>query len=177
MKRTVDFLKVVAVLALLLAVTTTVYAAATFGGSTGPAFLNPGYRFTAQVTALSNPHGNVCLSYTINGVAQPAINCTCTAPDCNTATNLGQWVCTIPANINSASITWDISAYPGNSCSGNKAQGPTGSFTTGPNALKLATLAAQEAPASSYAAIALLIVVGVIAVGAVLTMLRRRTAA
>lgn len=175
MKRSVLCLRIGLAVAMLLALTITVYAAATFGGATGPAFLNPGYRFTAQVTALSNPHNNVCLLPTVNGVAQTAIACNCSAPDCNPSTGIGQWSCTIPANYSNAVVHWDISAYAGGSCSGNKAQGPTGTFTTSLTALTIMTLDSSGASPEAAPLIALLLTAAMAGVG--WWGLRRRSAA
>jgi hypothetical protein len=137
-------------LVVMLSFTGVVYGAVTIGGSSGPIWLNPGFRFTADVTAMSSPHTQVCLQYSVDGAGVPLIPCTCSSPGCNPTTDIGTWVCDIPINFSSATIDWDISAYyPGPSCPGFRAQGPTGSFNTRPTATGLTSLAAAASTDSA----------------------------
>jgi hypothetical protein len=119
------------------------YAAVVSPSYTGPIYLNPGYQFTANVTSLTTPHQFVGLSYSVNNGAALCSNCTCTSPDCNPATGVGNWACSIPTSYNSATIVWNISAYPNASCGGNQALMHSGSFTTAPTVIQLRTLAAR----------------------------------
>jgi hypothetical protein len=177
MKRIHPVLKALVVLTVMLGVTTVVNAAATFGGSTGPTFINPGYRFTAQVIAISSPQSHVCLSYTVNNETKNPIACNCALPVCNPATRIGWWECIAPDIRDNGSISWDISAYAGSSCIDYKVQGPTGMFIATPNALTTAALTAQVHSSASGATLAGLLIVAACFLGAGWWMLRRRTAA
>lgn len=126
-----------ATLTLLLIAVLTASAAATFGPVTGPIYLNPGYQLDAEVTAMSDPHNNVCIDYTVSTGGSGLESCTCSLPECDPASSLGSWACVIPGNYPSATINWVVSAYPGGSCTGTSLEGPSGNFTTDPTALEL----------------------------------------
>ena len=117
------------------------YASATLINPTGPVWTNPGYRFTIDVTQISNPDSGVCLLYSVNGGSSTKSACTCTSPACAPATKLGTWVCTIPTNYNNSTISWDMSTYSGN-CGSQKTFGASGTFSTGPTALRLVSFEA-----------------------------------
>ncbi len=168
MKLKLWWILVVVVLAFMVA--GTVYAAATFGAVTGPTKLNPGYRFTVPVTQLTNPDKSICLAYSVNSVAQPAVLCTCAGTNCPGGAN-ATYTCNIVSNSSNAVISWDISSYTANSgCTGKSVQGPAGSFTTGPTAVSLASFNATAQPASWV----LLIGVAVLASTALLAIRWRR---
>jgi LPXTG-motif cell wall-anchored protein len=171
MKNTITIVRVGIILAVLLAATTTVYAAFTYGTVTGPTWTRPGYQFTIPVTLLDNPDKSVCIAYSVNTVAQTPVSCTCSGTNCSSG--VGTYTCTIPTNSASATITWDISSYTANNgCTGKSTQGPTGSFTTGPTAMTLATFDAQPQPASWLLPIGLALLAGTI----VIFFIRRRRA-
>ena len=142
-----------------------VFAAATFGSVSGPEWLNPGYQLDAEVTALSEPHNNVCLEFSVNSGAANLQSCSCTTPNCNPTNGIGTWACVIPSNYNDAEISWDISAFPGGSCTGTKVQGPTGSFNTDPTAAELINFGISDSvgfsPHSGLILIASLITVAI----------------
>ena len=140
------------ILVIILLVAGPAKAGATFGDYTGPEWLEPslpGYRFTVDVISLTTPHDQICLVYDVGGVPQDSEACSCTAPDCG-VDGVGIWVCDIPANHPDTIITWDLSAYPGNSCTGTSVSGPNGSFSTGPTAITLASNSAIVNPGISF---------------------------
>lgn len=126
-----------ATLTLLLIAVLTASAAATFGAVTGPVFLNPGYQLDVEVTAMSEPHNNVCIDYTVSTGGSGLVSCICSLPECDPTSSIGSWACVIPANYPSATIEWGVSAYPGDSCTGTSIGGPSGDFDTDPTALGL----------------------------------------
>jgi hypothetical protein len=101
------------------------------------------YTCTIAVTTLTPPDKKICLGFGVDtngdGVADSEDLVTC-----DEAGTSGSWTCLIPKQLN-AEIDWDMSAFSsaGASCGGNKTQGPTGSFTTGPTAVSLAGLQAE----------------------------------
>lgn len=126
-----------ATLTFLLIAVLSVSAAATFGDVTGPIFLNPGYQFDADVTAMSDPQEHVCIDYSVNGGGNVQYPCTCSLPECDSTTSVGTWECVIPSTYQDATVSWDISAFPGGSCTGTKVLGDEGVFNTDPTALEL----------------------------------------
>jgi LPXTG-motif cell wall-anchored protein len=154
--------------ATLLAVTTTAYAAATFGQASW-AWTNPGYRFTVPLTALTNPDKSVCLAYSVNGTAQTPGLCTCSGANCPAGAD-ATYTCNIVSNLPNATITWDISSYTANNgCTGKSVVGASGVITTGPTAVTLASFDAATRPASWLPAIGLAFMTG-----ALLLLIRRR---
>lgn len=146
LRKMINALPVFLLLVSLVLITTgTVHAAAVFGSYTGPVWLNPGYGFTVTLATLSSPHQYIGLLYTVDGGAAVCADCSCTSPDCDPETGTGTWVCAIPSTYNNATIVWEMSAYPNVQCSGNKVTGPTGSFSTGPTAIKGYALTAGAA--------------------------------
>ena len=148
-------------------------AAFAWGTVTGPVWLdpNPGYRFTINVTTMSQDDHYVCLAYTVGTTTTTAL-CSCTAPDCTPSTGLGVWVCTVPSNYSSTTVGWDMSSYVNSSCGLKKTQGPTGNFNTGPNAITLDYFKAGsgERSPSSLAIIPIVIV----SIGGFLGLLYRK---
>jgi hypothetical protein len=154
--------------AALLAVTTTAYAAATFGPATWT-WINPGYRFTVPLTALTNPDKSVCLAYSVNGTAQTPVLCTCSGANCPAGAN-ATYTCNIAGNLPNATIAWDIASYTANNgCTGKSVVGASGVITTGPTAVTLASFDASARPASWLPPIGLALMTG-----ALLLLLRRR---
>ena len=125
-------LKITLLLSLLLV--STAYADATFGSYAGPQWLNPGYQFTVDVT-LTEPHKYVGLTYAVNSVPYPCVECT---------GGPGTWVCTINSDYDNSSVNWRIAAYPNSRCSGTSVQGPIGNFTTGPTVIGLTSFVAEN---------------------------------
>lgn len=137
-RRPIVLLAGVFAMALLLAAV--VEAAATFGPLTGPTWLNPGYRWAVRVLTISNPDKIVCLDYTVTPPGtNTVLNCACDDSvfgDCTVGT--GDWTCTIPTNIPSATVTWRVgtwSAGSGGTCGSEKTLAQNGSFGTGPLAV------------------------------------------
>ncbi len=158
----------VVLVAAFLALTATAHAAATFGQASW-AWVNPGYRFTVPVTALSNPDKSVCLAYSVNGTAQTPVLCTCSGANCPAGAN-ATYTCNIAGNLTNATMTWDISSYTANNgCTGKNVVGATGVITTGPTAVTLASFDASAQPASWLPPIGLALMTG-----ALLLLIRRR---
>lgn len=126
-----------------------VYALTTFGPILGPTFVQPGYQWTAEVTAMTPPDHTVCLQYTATPPGGTVVlECSCVLPNCNPATDIGTWVCTIPMNIPNATIAWQIGGWAaggGQSCGSQRTPGASGSFSTGPTAVNFASLSALPA--------------------------------
>jgi hypothetical protein len=104
---------------------------------TGPAWLNPGYEFTFDVSGFTGGTKDICVIYTMNGAEEQENHCTCSSPDC--AADIGIWHCLIPSNIDNAAIVWDISGWTGGSCNGSKSLIQAGTFNTGPTAIELSS--------------------------------------
>jgi LPXTG-motif cell wall-anchored protein len=152
----------------LLVVTATAYAAATFGQASWT-WVNPGYRFTVPVTALSNPDKSICLAYSVNGTAQTPVLCTCSGANCPAGAN-ATYTCNIANNLPNATITWDISSYTANNgCTGKSVVGASGVITTGTTAVTLASFDASAHSAAWLPAIGLALMTG-----ALLLLIRRR---
>ena len=119
---------VVVIIVLSLLVVSTAYAGAVFTSFSGPAWLGSGYGFIVNGT-VSEPHKYVSISYSVSpgGVSGCA--------DCTGGPSV--WTCTIPGVYGSATINFDISAYPNTRCGGNKYPGWADSFTTSPTSIVL----------------------------------------
>jgi hypothetical protein len=140
------------VLALALLAVVTVSAAVTWGAVTGPTY-NPasGYEFTVDAT-LSIPHRYVCILYTIPPAAEVTGECT------NQSGNT--WSCTIPGNYTETSIDYRFAGYANLGCTGNQVTtgAPSGSFSTGPNAVELTSFTSSN-QSNDYSILSAIVVV------------------
>jgi hypothetical protein len=137
----------------------TVYAA-----STGPVWVNPGYRFTESIT------GSICAQFqVVQGatVLEPWTACTGTAPN---------YTCQNATNYPNASITFQFRTRTNGACTaGGGWTDQTAdyiTFNTGPTAVTLATLDAQPQPASWLLPVGLAFLTGTM----VVYVIRRRRA-
>jgi hypothetical protein len=133
------------ILALTLLGTGSAIAAASFGGFTGPVWINPGYRFTLDVSSISEPDKVVCLQYSVNNYTNTE-NCSCHSPECDPSTSMGTWTCTIPQSYNNTTISWDMSTWTAgsdNACGNKATQGPTGTFDTYPTAMTFSSFSSR----------------------------------
>ncbi len=143
---------------LSLLMVSTAYAGATFGSFTGPRWLGNGYEFTIDVTSMSTPHQDVCLTFSVNGGKNEYVHCTCALPDCDPTSHIGTWLCSFLTNYTNSTINFDISAYSGGSCTGNQIVGRSGTFTTSPTALGLTSFTTENAKASFFSSNSILLV-------------------
>jgi hypothetical protein len=134
---------------ILLVVATTVLAAAVYSNFTGPTWTNPGYRWTVDVSSMTQNDKQVCIEYSINGGAATVAQCSCVGANC--ADGVGSWTCTAP-NVSSGSLSWRVGAWTaggGGQCGAESTNMGSGSFTTGPNALTLRSLQASPVAATA----------------------------
>lgn len=147
---------VLLVLTMLAGSALVAYAAATFGTIVNPTFDGTNYVGTVEVTAISNPDKQACIEYSVNGGTAVATPCSCVTPDCDPATALGTWVCTIPGPITSSTVEWRMgtwSAGGGNSCGSEKTLADSGAFGTTETAVTLADLQSTEASGGVVSAV------------------------
>jgi hypothetical protein len=129
------------VLLLTLLAVITVSAAVTWVSVSGPTWITTGYEFTVQANS-SSPHHDICILYTIPPAGQTH----------NLCTGLGNnsWSCVIPGAHANTTIAYQFIGSSNASCTGNLVYGPSGNFSTGPNAIELASFTSVNQPDRSF---------------------------